>query len=218
MNNLIIVESEADKYFIEALIKNLNINNIEVGLPICSIDDYDCLGGFNNLEKRLKEIRFDKYENIGIILDSDEEGIVKKVEFINKTFKNICPDLEIVDICTFYKSNQEEINVACYITNIDGYGELENILKEVKSKESIYADCLDSWRKCIESKGKVVTDKEFNKNWVNNYLRLDTCTNAKHKGNKAKYCSQSEESIKKDIWDFNNKYLDDLKKFLMLFK
>ena len=137
MNNLIIVESETDKYFIEALIKNLNIENIEVGLPICSINDYDCLGGFTNLERRLKEIRFDKYENIGIILDADDDGIAKKVEFINETFKNICSDLNIVDICTFYKSDKEDINVACYITNIDGFGELENILKKVKSKQSI---------------------------------------------------------------------------------
>lgn len=218
MNNLIIVESEADKYFIEALIENLNIKNIEVGLPICGINDYDCLGGFNNLEKRLKEIRFDKYDNIGIVLDADDEGIIKRIEFINNTFKEICSDLNIINTCEFYKSIEQDINVSCYITNIDGYGELENILKAVKSKDSIYADCLNSWRTCVESEGKSVSEKEFNKFWVNNYLRLDTCISARDKGNKNKYCSQSEESIKKDIWDFNNKCLDDLKSFLMLFK
>ncbi len=218
MSNIIIVESDADKYFVEALLLNLNIKNVEVGLPICSISDYDCLGGFNNLEKRLKEVRFDKYEKIGIILDADTDGIQKKADFINDTFKTVCKDLVINNTCTMYKSIEIDINVACYITNVNGYGELEDILMCIKSKESIYADCLDSWKKCVESKGKPVSTKEFNKFWVNNYLRLDTCESAKHRGNKFKYCSQSEESIKKNIWDFSKNELNDLKSFLNLFK
>jgi hypothetical protein len=48
VSNLIIVESENDQYFIEALIEKLNLRNIEVGKPICKIDDFDCLGGYKS--------------------------------------------------------------------------------------------------------------------------------------------------------------------------
>jgi hypothetical protein len=32
-----------------------------------------------------------------------------------------------------------EIEIACYITNVEGYGELETVLKKIKSKDSSFA-------------------------------------------------------------------------------
>ena len=55
--NKLIVESKNDKYFIERLIKHLNIKNIEVDEPICNIDEYRCLDGIGELKKALYEIR-----------------------------------------------------------------------------------------------------------------------------------------------------------------
>ena len=60
VNNLIIVESKNDKFFIERLIEYSNINNVNVQC-ICQ---FECLEGINNLNKKLEEIKFDKYDRI----------------------------------------------------------------------------------------------------------------------------------------------------------
>ena len=99
--------------------------------------------------------------------------------------------------------------------NVSGSGELETVLKAIKSKDSTYADCLESWRDCLKGKGKPdLSQKEFDKFWVNNYLRFDTCL-ASEKSQAGTKCNY-EAGIKKDIWDFENQILDDLKEFLKL--
>lgn len=150
--NLLVVESDNDKYFIEAFIKYLNLDeNIIVDTPICKIDDFECLGGINKLGNKLHRIKTrierEDIEKLGIILDADKEGIPKRIEFINQNLKeNVCSDATLTDINTLTKSDELEVYIACYITNIDGEGELETLLKAVKSKDSIYADCLESWQ------------------------------------------------------------------------
>ena len=76
------------------------------------------------------------------------------------------------------------------------------------------ADCLEAWKTCLTSKGKTITDKDFDKFWVNNYLRFDTCS-ASEKSQVARKCNY-ESGMKKDIWDFENPILKDLKEFLNL--
>lgn len=67
MNNLIIVESHNDKFFIEKLRDVLGLSNIEIEEPICSITDYECLDGLSEkkLTHTIKEIKFDKYQKVG---------------------------------------------------------------------------------------------------------------------------------------------------------
>jgi len=233
VSNLIIVESENDKYFIEALIDRLNIENIEIGQPICTINDFDCLGGISKLSNRLKAIKLDKYDKLGIILDADNEGIENRIDLINNSLKEISSDIELKAINTPIKSEELNLEIACYIMNVDGRGELETVMKKVKSKPSTYADCLDAWRECLETNGIAISDKEFDKFWVSNYLKYDTCI-GKDKKQKARKCANelinnidnhqiennlksNEYTIKKDIWDFDNRVLDDLKNFLLLF-
>ena len=122
VSNSIIVESENDKYFIEAFINKLNLE-IEVENPICSIDDYECLGGYTNLKNRLQEIRFDKVTKLGIILDADSVGIEGRVNFINESIKVVCSDLELTKINELKRSEQLDIEIACYVMNIDDKGE-----------------------------------------------------------------------------------------------
>ena len=55
-SNLLIVESENDKYFIKALIEYLKIS-IEIDSPICNIDDYECLKGLGSLESKFNQIK-----------------------------------------------------------------------------------------------------------------------------------------------------------------
>ncbi len=216
VSSSIVVESENDKYFIEALICKLNLD-IKVDNPICSINNYECLGGYTNLINKLKGIRFDKFTKLGIILDADDVGVEERIKFINDSLKTICSDVELTNINELKRSEELDIDIACYIMNIDGKGELETVLKTIKSEESIYADCLSEWRNCLKSTGCEISDKEFDKFWINNYLKFDTCKSSKHRGNKSKYCS-NEMAIKKDIWNFEHSSLIDLKDFLTLFK
>lgn len=224
--NLLVVESDNDKYFIEAFIKYLNLDeNITVDTPvldtpICKIDDFECLGGINKLGNKLHRIKArierEDIKKLGIILDADKEGIAKRIKFINQNLKeNICSDATLADINTLIKSEELEVEIACYITNVDGQGELETLLKVIKSKDSTFADCLNKWRECLENNGKSINDKQFDKFWINIYQRFDTCSK-KEQYQAHKKCS-GETSMKKDIWNFEHEKLNDLRVFLQLF-
>ncbi|MBD3842762.1 MAG: hypothetical protein IE909_12940 [Campylobacterales bacterium] len=216
-NNLLIVESKNDKYFIESLVEYLNLS-IEIDSPICNINDYECLKGLDNLEKKLdelpKKIFSQNINKVGIILDADDKGIEKRLEFINEKLKVICSDVQLEAINDFKNSSELDTQIGCYIMNVSGNGELETVLKAIASKDKTYADCLDAWKNCLISKGKTIKDKDFDKFWVNNYLRFDTC-NSGERGQADRKC-RGEKAIKKDIWDFTNPILDDLKTFLKM--
>ncbi|MDF1551375.1 MAG: hypothetical protein P1P88_26370 [Bacteroidales bacterium] len=81
--NILIVESDNDKFFIEAFISHLELTaNLAVDSPICTIDDFECLGGMANLKFRLNELKVEiekgNINKIGIIIDADQEGIDKR--------------------------------------------------------------------------------------------------------------------------------------------
>ncbi|MDK9694395.1 MAG: hypothetical protein OEL19_09155 [Sulfurimonas sp.] len=225
MKSLIIVESHNDKFFIEKLRDVWGLENIEFKEPICARTDYECLGGLSEkkLSQTLDDIKFSDYQKIGIIIDADNEGIEKQIALINRcarTLKDVSDDFEITKINEFIrvKSSEEEINyfdveIGCYIMNKDGVGELETVLKAIKSKDSTYANCLEAWRKCLEEKGKPFKAKSYDKLWVNFYQRYDNCK--ENESNADENC-KGEIAIKKDIWDFTNPILDDLKSFLTL--
>ncbi len=59
-----------------------------------------------------------------------------------------------------------------------------------------------------------MTDKEFDKFWVNLYMRNDCCS-SKEKQQINKKCT-FEPSMKKDIWDFNHNAMTDIRSFLEL--
>lgn len=202
MSNRLIVESENDKYFIEAFIKHLNLDTIKVGEPICSIDEYKCLGGIGNLKNKLQGLKADiekhDIQKIGIIFDADDLGIEKRTKYI----KDIISSSEFEDDSIF----------KIYIMNINGKGELETVLKEIANKDCPMANCLEDWKKCLLSKDKEIKQKDFDKFWVNVYQRYDRCTEKESK-QAGKNCN-NEASFKKDIYDFEHKALDELKEFL----
>ncbi len=211
MSNLIIVESKNDEYFIEAFIDKLNLNN-----DTKINNKYERLNGLNNLEETLGVIIYAKYDKLGIILDANKEGIKKRLEFINKALKKNLIDVKIDTTNTLIKSTKLKLEIACYIMNIDGCGELDTVLKTIKSKPSEYADCLDSWRNCLEKEGKKISKKDFDKFWVNNYLRFDTCS-TRQMQQAYKECARKK-AMEKNIWNFEHDALVNLKVFLELFK
>ncbi len=204
VSNLLIVESEGDKFFIEALLNEINLK-LEIGQPICTINEYECLGGINKLEQKLKfvktRVQKEDIEKIGIVFDADMVGIEQRKEEIKDKVKSV-----------FGEYNDDVFSI--YILNKNGVGELEDILKEIKSSNSPYADCLESWRECLLSNEIEVSDKVFNKFWVNNYIMYDTCTKSKHRGQKSKYCIFEYAMKEKNIWNFEHPILYELKKFL----
>jgi hypothetical protein len=222
VSSLLIVESANDKYFIERLLKVLNLDDVHVGSPICAIDDYECLNGLS--EKKLAntlaelKIRIEKngIDNIGILLDADDKGSSQRLALIERAVQqSLDATLQITHENDWHHSIELDIKIACHILNINGKGELETVLKTIKSKPSMFADCLDAWKICLEEKQQHISQKEFDKFWISIYQRYDVCSKREKKQAHRK-CSY-EASLEKDVWDFSHNALKELKAFLMLF-
>ncbi|MEG4108836.1 DUF3226 domain-containing protein [Microcoleus sp. S13_C5] len=227
MSNLVIVESKNDAIFMKAMVEFLNCN-IQIEPPIY-IDDYESLEGLSEtkLTTTLKALEADlqkrDIEKIGIIIDLDNDSEAERLNLVNKCIKQVFESetllstKQFIDICG---DNGTNAKLACYFTNVGGKGELETLLKEIKAIQSPYADCLKSWQTCIESQGKEINQKEFDKFWVSIYLRYDTCSIQEQK-QAGRKCSMSGFDYvmkhKKDIWNWDNPALDGLKEFFTLF-
>jgi len=206
VSNILIVESENDKFFIEALISHIDID-AEVGNPICTIDEYDCMGGMGKLKNRLQELksRFlkgDEINKVGIIFDADNVGIEERTKQINDIKNSVF--------------NDAELDLKIFIMNIDGHGELETLLKEIKSINSPIADCLESWQECLAD--KKLNKKDFDKLWIQIYQRYDCCDKKEQK-QAGRKCNNEVSLKNKLIYDFYkdinelNKLKDFLEKF-----
>lgn len=228
MSNLLIVESKNDKVFIQSIINHLNYD-IEIDVPIC-IDDYECLEGLsekqlvNALNSLAADLQKRDIQKIGIIIDMDNFSKEERLGFIDKCIKQVFQTqatiLKINEFIKVLTPNQEELQLACYFTNVDDKGELETVLKSIKTENSTYADCLASWQQCLNQQEKSLSDKDYDKFWVNLYIRYDTCSRSERKQAERKCSIKNFEygmENKKEIWNFNHSVLDELKVFLNLF-
>ncbi len=221
IQNYLIVESQNDKFFLNALIAHLNLSTIEVSnATICKIDDYECMEGLNvgKISSTLGDLKdkFDKrpeYFNVGIVIDWDGKPIAERLKLINDAIKTVFNTKEELTAINQFITVEEGFQIACYFNGIDEQGELETVLKAIKSQDSKHADCLDSWRKCLEP--GTISQKDFDKFWVAQYIRYDTCVK-KERNQVVKNCT-FEPAMKKPIWDFEHDYLTDLRTFLRLF-
>jgi hypothetical protein len=205
MSNVLIVESENDKFFIEAVIQEINLD-IEIGEPVCSIDEYECLGGLSKLEERLRALTHriikGEIDRVGIIFDADKVGIEKRTIQIQEKVYLVMQDIGIENRTVVFDY---------YIQNKDGNGELETVLKEIKSNESTIADCLNSWQECLPE-NKKLKQKDFDKFWIQVYQRYDCCSKKEQK--QAEKKCDNKISLSKNIYDLNSPILDNLKEFL----
>lgn len=228
--NVLIVESKNDKEFIEALIKDINLDNTNVDAPICAIEDYSCMDGLNkaklvtHLREKIDEIYKGNISKIGVLIDHDQEEKAKRLAFVNEAASEAFEQTIVLqDINTFSKINLDadtSFELVCHFTNIDEKGELETVLKKIATKEAIYADCLEAWKTCIEAKGKTISQKDFDKFWISNYIRFDTCSSSDKKQAERKCSMQNFDYVlkNKDIFNLKASELSDLRAFLNLFK
>lgn len=227
MNNILIVESKNDKIFVDALIKHLNLN-VEINTQII-VNEYETLDGLSKttLINKLKSIKASNVKKpvnkLGIIIDMDNYNQKQRLEFINECIQEVFSTkitLNNLDEFIAVPTPTNTINIATYFTNVNGKGELETLLKVIKNQDSSYADCLESWRECVSSKNKTIKQKDFDKFWVNIYIRYDTCSKKESKRAGEKCSMSNFEYImnnKIDIWDFEHENLQELKEFLLLF-
>lgn len=228
--NALITEGIDDGYFAAALIEDINTLGIN-----CSFgENYTALGGLSetdlveDLKGKLGEIRRGKIRRIGILIDQDLFSKEDRLGFLNEVIKKAFGKEDVLkDTNTLYSVEVEEdsnVEIACHFMNVDGQGELETVLRAIKTKDSPHADCLNTWRDCLEAQGAKVKEKEFVKSWIRDYIRLDTCSSSKFRGNKGKYCSMNcldnilARKGDKAIFDLKAKELTDLRVFLSLFK
>ncbi|MBK1988060.1 hypothetical protein A0J48_011000 [Sphaerospermopsis aphanizomenoides BCCUSP55] len=225
-SNILIVESNNDKYFLQAIIRYLNFN-IEVAPPIIlSEDDYRSMNGLNQtkLKDALKDLKADiqkgEIERVGIVIDIDDKGERERINFINECIQEVFPGSPLLTkVKQYININFDGFNIqlACYFTNVDGKGELETVLRNIKSKNSDYADCLESWKNCLNDHGQEITIKDFDKFWVSIYLRFDTCSKRDKKQAERKCSFEYAMEKKAEIWDFEHPTLNNLKEFLQMF-
>lgn len=172
MSNILIVESENDKFFLQALVDELKYD-IEIEEPIYIDLEYECLQGLSQTRmiKALKELKADiqkrDIEKIGIVIDIDNFSPEDRLAWLQECLDRVFPQSqklantgELIEIETIL---EETIQLACYFTNVDGNGELETVLKAIKSQDSPHADCLIDWKHCIEHQDRKIGDKDFDK-------------------------------------------------------
>lgn len=228
--NALITEGVDDGHFAAALIEDINREKT----VDCFFERYTPLGGLDektlvkDLQGKLGEIRRGKIRRIGILIDQDLFSKKKRLDFLNEVIKKAFGQEAVLENTnTLYTIEVEEdtnVEIACHFMNVNGQGELETVLRAIKTKDSPHADCLNTWRDCLESQGAKVKEKEFVKSWIRDYIRLDTCSSSKFRGNKGKYCSMNcldnilARKGDKAIFDLKAKELTDLRAFLSLFK
>lgn len=219
--NILVVESHNDKLFVEQLIAYINAVDIEVSQPICNIDEYECLSGLSEVKlvDKLNDLRIasdkEATNKIGIMVDADANGIDAKLTLINSALKKSGFQTEVPSVNTWIYDDQQALSVSCHVLHIDGHGELETLLRTIKSEDSIFADCLMQWKACLEEQNKVMSPKDFDKFWVSIYQRFDCCS-AKERKQADRKCSP-EASMKKPIWNFEHEALTELRAYLASF-
>ncbi len=235
--NILIVESKNDKIFVQALIEVLNIENTNVEKILIDVDNFLFLNSVDpnpqkptNLIRKLKDVKTDipkkVIKKIGILLDIDKNSLDNRLILINTAIKqafgeNTFEEINDVNQPVAVQIDDETVELFCYFTNIDETGDLETVLRKIAIKDANYADCLNSWRDCLETKEIEISDKDFDKFWIDNYIRFDTCPKKERTQAERKCSMKAFEYVmqtKSDIFNLSHEVLDGLKKFLIQFK
>lgn len=241
----IIVEHDSDKFTFEAIIRHIHAEQ-EIEVESAENEDIDWYirSAEANIQQPtgLKESILDIFteitkgncEKIGIIWDLDTFSIEQRIQQINNAISLAAQEAQnemgitvtwaqnitaINQFCPLIVDSIE-IQVACHFVHLDGSGEIENILKAIKSQPSPLADCVDSkLPECLDLQGeKALKDKDLVKLWINHYQRYDTLARKNRKDAFTKW--ENVMKHRSDIFDFAKDEIIELKQlkdFLTLF-
>ncbi len=222
MSNIIIVEGVTDQRFLEGYIAYLQETFPKKYLLIDDIQracGQDAIATTLNSQKI--SIKKGEVKNIGIILDADSDGITAKIESkvnpaIEKAFGVRDALSAPVKKCLINYENRE-ISMFCYIFNVDGKGELEDILIEIRTdKNAGIPLCLNSFVSCMQGFNEAYPEKGYKKELV--YLYGYECISKEGYDteiirSKLKKCDY----YYPKYWNFEHDLLNDLKYFFDLF-
>jgi hypothetical protein len=221
--NVMIVESQDDEAFLRAIIEHINESN---HLTITIVEFYILDGiereNYRSLEQRLKRLNNtllkDDIQKIGIVLDLDEQTREERLALVSQCIQRVFREaVRIDDTQKLFQLNAStNTQIGCHFLHVNEQGELETVLREIKTQDSPHADCVEAWRFCLAQKNIDINRKKIDKLWIQNYIREDT-PSQNEKREAKKYCNLSHALTKKDIWNFEHEVLNELKEFLQLF-
>ena len=188
---IIIVEDDNDRFTLEAIINfmrlqnTLSVNssepvNIEWKLLSAESNPLQPNGLIRTLKSLVNDINNGKYNQIGIIWDLDVLTIEERVNMIKLAINIAYSSAYIIDFKSinefgFITFNQGEpkqidIRISCHFVGLNDKGEIEDLLKAIKSSPSPLADCIDSkLPQCLqENHIEDLRDKDLIKLWINN--------------------------------------------------
>jgi hypothetical protein len=171
------------------------------------------------------------YDKIGIIWDMDEfqqdkkypqtnDRIQYRISQMNNAIQSAIKELPLYSVVfenAITTTNQfvnlivQEVKatIGCYFVHYQGKGELEDLLKVIKSKPSPIADCVDNkLPECLKLHNeKALRSKDLVKLWVNNYQRYDTLPKSDRNDKNTTW----EGMMKRNIFDFSKDEVVELK-------
>lgn len=218
--NRLIVEGSEDKLFITHLLQTLGNVDVQEINPIDGIENFEYS---NKLEKALITVKNDvikkSLKKVGLILDQDDKEN-DRIAFLNK-------HIHIVFGKQYSLINQSEsiqieidgaiLELSLFVMNVNGAGEMNSMLRIISTQPSNFADCLQHWKVCADPKSEIISNNEFDKLWVHYFIRWDNSTK-EQRANSNKNCTiKAVLENKPQIFDFENKSLDDLKNYLNQF-
>jgi hypothetical protein len=230
---IIIVEDNNDKYTFEAIINfmrlqnSLSVNssepvNIEWKILSAESNPFQPNGLITTLKSLINDINKGKYSQIGIIWDLDILTVEQRIEMIKLAINRAYPTENIVHFTSINEfglisfsqgtSNQTDIRTSCHFVGLNDKGEIEDLLKAIKSCPSPLADCIESkLPQCLqENHLEDLRDKDMIKLWINNYQRYDTLTKDKRIAKFTKWENVMKD--RSDIFDFGKDSVPELVK------
>ena len=233
MSNILIVEGKTDKKFLDSYIDYLCKTAPEKYFFLDEIDkdNIQNSGGQDKissiLDKQKININKRKTKNIGILIDADDEGIEKKIEekinpAIQKSFgtENAIKFPNQKYPITYTENDRENnFNVFCHIFNLNGKGELEDILMEIRTEKTLQATiCLERFvHQCMEGFNIAYPEKQYKKDFVYFY-GYESLKKERLSIKETKSRLKNLEYYRPEYWDFESHLLNDLKEFLNLFQ
>jgi hypothetical protein len=250
IKHILIVESKNDAAFIRALLRHLQLASVETQAVENEEIEMETLENFEGdgpktynglskttLEQKLKNIykEIDKsyasLQNIGIIIDADDKGKELQIDLCNQAVTKVFGEINITEDKKFktvdFIINEEKISLGFdfFCMNVDNSGELTSVLRKIKKADSFYADCLvECWQPCYSAKNipkeKSITANQFDKLWVEIFLKYDTTSKSNRNKNSANLglVFEGKEEKGKTIFDFESPYLQELTSFLHTFR